>query len=117
MKARFTEVLWLESHPDIGLSDLSELSGLPEAELRALTDYGVLAPVDPDAEQPSYRAGCIVTARRASRLRADLELDTEGLALVLRLMAQMQELESQLKELKARLPDVTRDEREWLNTS
>jgi chaperone modulatory protein CbpM len=110
MKAQFTEVLWLDSHPDVGLAELSELSGLAEAELRALTEYGVLAAVDPDAAQPSYRAGCIVMARRASRLRADLELDMESLALVLRLTAQVRELEAQLSQLKARLPDTTEDE-------
>jgi chaperone modulatory protein CbpM len=104
MKARFTEVLWLESHPDIGLPELAELSGLPEAELRALTDYGVFEPVDAKATELSFRAGYIVTARRASRLRTDLDLNVEGLALVLKLMAQMQELEAQLHALRARAP-------------
>jgi len=104
MKARFTEVQWLESHPDIGLSDLSELSGLPEDELRALLDFGVLEPVDAQAREPRFRAEYIVTARRASRLRADLDLNIEGLALVLKLMAQMQALEAQLHALRARSP-------------
>lgn len=104
MKAQFTEVLWLEAHPDVGLPELAELSGLPEAELRALTEYGVLRPVDAKARELSYRAEWIVTARRASRLRIDLELNAEGLALVLKLMAQMQELEAQLDALRARSP-------------
>jgi chaperone modulatory protein CbpM len=107
MKAQFTEVLWLEAHPDLRLSELSELSGLSEAEVHVLTDYGVFQPVEEKSAEPSYRAECIVIARKASRLRRDLELNTEGLALALRLLMQVQRLETQLEELKARLPGQT----------
>ena len=104
MKARFTEVQWLETHPDLPLPELAELSGLSPAELEALTEYGVFMPVDPEAEEPLYAAGCIVTARMACRLRTDLELNMEGLALVLRLLTQMQDLETELNGFRARLP-------------
>lgn len=104
MKARLTEVRWLEAHPDITLSELAELSGLPVAELLALTEFGVFRPVDAAAQEPSYNAGCVVTARAAFRLRRDLELNTDGLALVLKLLEQMRGLEAELHALKARLP-------------
>lgn len=104
MKMQLTEVLWLEAHPDIPLAELAELSGLSTQELAMLTDYGVLQPVDAAAEQPSYRAGCVVTARTAFRLRRDMELNTEGLALVMQLLEQVQDLEAQLNDLKAKLP-------------
>ena len=104
MKTQLTEVLWLEAHPDIPLAELAALSGLSAAELQALTDYGVLRPVDAQAQEPSYRAGCVVTARAAFRLRRDMELNTEGLALVMQLLEQVQRLEAQLGELKARSP-------------
>jgi chaperone modulatory protein CbpM len=104
MKTRLTEVRWLEAHPDITLPELAELSGLPAAELLALTEFGVFRSVDAAAEEPSYSAGCGVTARAAFRLRRDLELDTDGLALVLKLLEQMRDLEAELHALKARLP-------------
>ena len=104
MKTRLTEVLWLEAHPDIPLPELAELSGLSASELQALTDYGVLQAVDASAEEPSYRAGCVVTARAAFRLRRDMELNTEGLALVMQLLEQVRSLEAQLSAFKARAP-------------
>ena len=104
MKTQLTDVLWLEAHPDIPLPELAALSGLSAVELQALTEYGVLQPVDAAAQEPSYRAGCVVTARTAFRLQRDLELNTEGLALVMHLLGQLQSLEAQLVELKARLP-------------
>ena len=73
MKTQLTEVRWLEAHPDITLPELAELSGLPAAELLTLTQYGVLQPVDATAEEPSYSAVCVVTAKRtAFRLRRHL---------------------------------------------
>lgn len=104
MKARLADVFWLDAHPDVTLAELAELSGLSAAELQLLTEYGVFQPVDAASREPSYGAGCVVTARAAFRLRRDLELSTEGLALVLKLLEQMQGLESELQALKARLP-------------
>jgi len=99
-----TEVRWLEVQPDVTLAELAELSGLPAAELLALARYGVFEPVDAAAAEPRYRAVCVVTARTAFRLRRDLELSTDGLALVLKLLEQMRGLEAELHALKARLP-------------
>lgn len=104
MKVRLTEVLWLDEHQEISLAQLAELSGLSEAELRELTDYGVFLPVDTAAAEPSYRAEYVVTARTAFRLRKDMELNMEGLALVLSLLERMHGLEARLTDLKARSP-------------
>ncbi len=104
MKARFTEVLWLDAQQEIPLAQLAELSGLSEAELRALTEYGVLPAVDPAAGQPSYRTDCVVLARTARRLRSDLELNMDGLALVMNLLGRMHGLEAELNDLRAKSP-------------
>ena len=104
MQARSTEALWLVAHPPIALSDLADLSGLSQAELLMLTEYGVFSPADPAAANPSYPADCLVTARVAFRLRKDLELNLEGLALVLNLMQQMQALKTELVTLRAMHP-------------
>jgi chaperone modulatory protein CbpM len=104
VKLEHTEALWLDERGSITLVELSECSGLTESELRDLVELGALEPVDADAAQWSFTARCISSARAASRLRTDFELDTHGLALVLSLLERVQELESALQRLNARLP-------------
>jgi len=104
MKVELTEVLWLDEPQELSLTDLAGLSGLSEADLRELADYGVIAPVDPQAEPPAFRADCIVTARTACRLRTDFELDVPGLALALTLLGRIHDLEAQLRDLSAQYP-------------
>ena len=108
MKLELTEAVWLDEHGAITLIELAECSGLTESELRDLVDLGALAPVDPDAPEWNFGTQCIVAARTACRLRNDFELDTHGLALVLSLLDRVQELESLVQRLNARLPRVPR---------
>jgi chaperone modulatory protein CbpM len=104
MKVELTEVLWLDERPELSLAELAGLSGLSEAELRELVDYGALVPVEARAESPVFRADCLVIARTACRLRNDFELDAPGLALALTLLGRIHELEAQLRELSAQRP-------------
>lgn len=104
MKVELTEVLWLDEQQELSLTELAGLSGLSEVELRGLMDYGVIAPVDPEAEPTMFRADCIVTARTACRLRTDFELDAPGLALALILLGRIHDLEAQLRDLSAQFP-------------
>jgi len=108
MKVELTEVLWLDAQQELSLAELAGLSGLAEAELRELMEYGVFVPVEPQAEPPVFHTDCIVTARAACRLRSDFELDVPGLALVLTLLGRIHDLEAQLRELDAHLPHAAR---------
>jgi hypothetical protein len=108
MKAELTDAVWLEERGVLTLFELSECSGLSEAELRDLVDLGALEPVDPDAQEWNFGARCIVAARAACRLRRDFELDVEGLALVMSLLDRVEELESELKRLYAHVPRLPR---------
>ena len=49
MKTRPVEAVWLTEDHEFSLAELAELSGLSEAELRELVDYGAIAPVNPDS--------------------------------------------------------------------
>jgi len=98
-----TEIQWLDAQQDLPLGTLSELSGLSREELGLLTDYGVLA-CTATAEEPLYRAECLTVARTAFRLRHDLDLGLESLALVMDLMQRMRRLEAELDDLRARFP-------------
>jgi chaperone modulatory protein CbpM len=108
VKLEHAEAVWLDEHGSVTLIELCECSGLTESELRDLVELGALEPVDPDAAQWSFAARCISSARTASRLRTDFELDTHGLALVLSLLERVEELESALQRLNARLPRMPR---------
>jgi chaperone modulatory protein CbpM len=104
MRVELTETFWLDEQHELSLQELAELSGLPEAEIRALVDCGAIAPVDPAAATQSFSAHCIVVARTATRLRSDFELDAQGLAVALTLLDRVHELEARLRDLEAQLP-------------
>ncbi len=99
-----TETLWLHEHYEFSLEELCELSGLSEAELRELVDYGVLAPADPNAQHWTFSADRLLVARSARRLRKDFELDPHGVALVVTLLDRVRDLEAELRDLRAKLP-------------
>ncbi|HXX84029.1 MAG TPA: chaperone modulator CbpM [Casimicrobiaceae bacterium] len=104
MNIELTEATWMEDAGEISLARLAELSGLEEARLRELVDYGALAPVDPAAASWTFSAECVVTARTACRLLNDFELEPHGLALVLTLLERIRELRSELQRLHAEMP-------------
>jgi chaperone modulatory protein CbpM len=96
------EGMWLDHHAVVTLADLAEHSGFTEEEVRELVDYGALAPAD--AEQWTFTAECMVTLRKASRLRGDFELDPHALALTLTLLERIGALEAQLAQMRAQFP-------------
>jgi len=102
VNAEYAEAQSFDERDVIPLSQLIELSGLPEAALRELVDYGALAPVDPQAYAWTFSARSVIVARTASRLREDFELDTHALSVVLALIERVDALESELRALRAR---------------
>lgn len=98
------EALWLTENLRFSLSELAELAGVPEAELRELADYGAITPVDPGASQWVFTATCLTTVRAASRLRASFELEPHGVALVISLLERIRDLEAELTALRAQMP-------------
>lgn len=104
MKLELTEAVWLDERGSITLIELAQCSGLTEAELVELVELGALEPLDRQATEWNFGTRCIVSARAASRLRKDFELDAHGLALVLSLLERVEELENTLQRLNARLP-------------
>lgn len=108
MQIDATEATWLESKREFSLAELAELSGLPEALLRELVEYGALAPLDPRAAQWTFSASLVVAVRTARRLREDLELEPQALALALTLVERIRELEAELCQARAQLPRRSR---------
>jgi chaperone modulatory protein CbpM len=101
MQNESVNVLWLDAAHSVSMHELVEHSGLSEGEVRALVEGGALKPNDPDARAWTFGAECVLTVRKAARLRDELELDPHALAVALRLLEQIDELERQLSQLRA----------------
>lgn len=104
MQPESFEAVWLDHATECSLADLAAQSGLSEAEVRELIDYGVLAPLDPRAAPQRFRASCVVVVRTAYRLRRDFDLDPPALAFALSLLERVRDLETEVRELRALLP-------------
>jgi hypothetical protein len=104
MQAEQTEAVWLDARHEFSLAELVQCSGLTETELRELVDYGALVPNNPQGAQWTFSGDIVVTVQTAGRLRADLELEPQALALALTLMQRIRELEAQIGDLRAQFP-------------
>ena len=98
------EAAWLTEECEFSITEVAEIAGLTESELRELVEYGAIAPVDAAAARWSFTGRSLVTVRAACRLRADFELEPHGTALVVSLLDRIGELEAELGRLRAQLP-------------
>ena len=103
MRVELTEVLWFEEHV-ISLPELAELSGLPPELLSELVRCGAIAPLASSESEPRFGARALEAARNAQRLRTDFELDLPALLLVLGLLDRVNDLGTQIRELRAKSP-------------
>jgi chaperone modulatory protein CbpM len=95
--------LFLDEAGAVSFAQLVEQSGLTEAELQVLVDCGALEPRDVAAVSWSFSSRCIVTARAARRVRDDFALDdAHAVAVVVRFMQRIEDLERTLHALQAR---------------
>lgn len=104
MRTHIVEAMWLNDAGLCSLEQLAAYSGLTHAELQDLVEMGEIAPTSVDAENDLYQTHYIVIARTARRLRDDFELDTHGLAVALNLLRRIRDLEAQLTNAQAKLP-------------
>ena len=107
MQIKPVEAVWLAEDNEFSFPELVELSGLSEADLQELVDYGAITPVDPDSPQWVFKGRCLITVRAAYRLRASFDLDPHGITLVISLLDRIHGLEEELGSLRAQLPRHT----------
>jgi chaperone modulatory protein CbpM len=103
-----TEVMWLDEHRVVSLEELVDLSGLSRSELLELVQVGVIAVREERGTRYTFSAHTISVARTACRLRDELELDMAGLGVALRLLERVRNLESEISQLRAMLPQAPR---------
>ena len=108
MQGETYSAFWLHRSQSVSIDDLVDLSGLTESEVTALVDAGALMPANFDSPPWIFSADCVVTVRKACRLRDDLELDAHAVALTLTLLEQIRTLEAELSQLRARQPEFGR---------
>lgn len=101
MNIETCEALHIDERGEISWTQLIELSGLTETELQELVDDGALVPSRPQAPPWHFHARSVVVARTAGRLRREFDLDAHGLALVMRFLSRIEELEAELRALRA----------------
>ena len=101
MKIEASEALRVDELGEITFAQLIEYSGMDDAELRELVEYGALVPVDPATASWVFRADTVTIARNAGRLRREFDLDLHGIAVVLRFIERIEELEAELRALRA----------------
>ena len=99
-----SEVLWLDEHRVVSLTEMIEFSGLRETELLDLVQTGVLPTCEGTGGGLAFSARVVTLARTACRLRDDFELDASGLGVALRLLERVRDLECELARLRAQLP-------------
>lgn len=98
------DALWLHAYREISIVELAQTSGLSEVELRELVEYGALHPMNPQDTSWRFSAECVGCLRTAARLRNDLELETRGLALALSFLERIEELQAEIRKLRAQSP-------------
>ena len=102
MRIEISEALWLDAGHELTLAEVAALSGLSQDLLRQLVELDALSAHN-DAGT-TFGADCLDIARTACRLHHDFELDAGALAVVLRLLERVRDLEAEMRALQARLP-------------
>jgi chaperone modulatory protein CbpM len=93
---------WMDTRTTLTVVELAESCGISEGIVQDLVDYGALSPSGSRPGEWTFSAQCVVSVRKAVRLCTDLELETSAMALVVSFLERIQELEAQVRRLRAR---------------
>ncbi len=94
----------IERREECTVAGLAKISGLSEAELRELVEYGAIVPLNPDDARWIFEQHCVMTVRTLGRLRRAFDLDTNALALTTSLLERIHDLEAELHRLQMTIP-------------
>lgn len=117
------EFTWLDAHQALSFNDLLILSGLSQSELITLVEQGALvvlsvnetqlSELEPNIDQNNinnitadsdintwlFNSQSLVSMRTLCRLKADFELEDNGLSLIMIYLERIRLLEAQLQQL------------------
>jgi chaperone modulatory protein CbpM len=95
---------WPEAGEIITHTELTQVCRISVAELDELVEYGALAPMKEQGGERIFSRACVASLRTASRLRQDYDLDLFTVALLLEHLSRIEELEREVRFLRAHLP-------------
>jgi len=104
MSATVMEIGWLDARETVTAPELARACGLSPDELEELVEYGVLVPLRRNQPERVFSAEWIVPLRTAARLRQDFDLDLFSASILIGYISRIEELEREVKSLRARLP-------------
>jgi MerR-like DNA binding protein len=97
------DAIWLNAHHQVTIIELAQCSGLPEGVLRELVEFGALEPRDPHAVEWVFSGESVASVRAAARVCHDFEFEMSAvtLSLVLSFFERINQLEAEVRYLKA----------------
>ena len=95
---------WPEAGGIITHAELTQVCRLRAAEIDELVDYGALLPLPGQGGQRAFSRACVATLRIASTLKQDYDLDLFTVALLLEHLDRIEELQREVRFLRAHLP-------------
>jgi len=96
--------LFLDDDGTVTATQLVAQPGLTPHDVELLVECGAIAPRDFAASTWTFSARCVVTARSARRLRDEFALDdAHAVAILLRFLQRIEELEREVRGLQARI--------------
>lgn len=105
MRATVPDPMSLHARDLVDEEELAHMCRMSRAELEELVDYGALVPMEHGAAtQHLFNAACVPLLRKAARLRADFDLEPFAMVLLLQYLQRVEELEQQVRSLRAHLP-------------
>jgi chaperone modulatory protein CbpM len=96
MSLPMTAAILLDEGEACTIEYLAEVSGLSLDEVEDLVVSGVIWPADAATQPRPFHLLHVVTVRQARRLRDDFELDSNGVALAMKLLRRISVLERAL---------------------
>lgn len=85
------------------LEECCQRADLPAGSIIEIVEYGIVEPTGSTPPQWRFNALQLSRLRRANRLRRELELDWQAVALVLDLLGEVEQLKDENSRLRSRL--------------
>ena len=95
---------WPEAGDIITHAELTQVCRFSVAEVDELVEYGALVPLKARDGQRAFSRACVATLHTAATLKQDYDLDLFTVALLLEHLNRIEELEREVRFLRAHLP-------------
>ena len=104
MKSQPHNLGWLVAREHLSVSQLAHQSGFSADELAELVKCGSIRPLQFDSGEPMFSPTCVSLLRNVHSLRTDHDLDLSTVGVLIGYMNRIEELEQEVRTLKAHLP-------------